>query len=99
MNLRGDVLWLICGHDAPGMPQEVEHRQIRCDLAVRQTAPAQIRQPTPAQAMLELYEQARLANARCAYYPYQLAAAGLDLGKQRVQGRQLVPTSTNGPRR
>jgi hypothetical protein len=34
-DLRGDVLWLICGHDATGMPQEVEHRQIRCCLTVR----------------------------------------------------------------
>jgi hypothetical protein len=24
-DLRGDVLWLICGHNAPGMPQDVEH--------------------------------------------------------------------------
>jgi hypothetical protein len=42
--------------------------------------------------MLELYEQTRLANARCANYPYQLAAAGFDLSEQHVQGRQLVLT-------
>jgi hypothetical protein len=42
--------------------------------------------------MLELYEQARLAYARCTNYSYQLAAAGLDLGEQPVQGRQLMST-------
>jgi hypothetical protein len=63
------------------MTQKGEHRKIWRRLTVRQTTPTQIRQAAPAQAVLELYKQARLAKARCTDYAHHLAVAGLDLGK------------------
>src|SRR5206468_12234803 len=51
---------------------------------------------SPLQAVVELSEQSRLANARLAYNPHHLAAPRLHLRQQRMQGGQGLRTPHEG---
>ena len=57
VDFGGDVLRAIGIRDATVVPQQVEHRQVRCRTAVGETASGAIRQPSPPQTTAKLIDE------------------------------------------
>jgi hypothetical protein len=53
----GDVLGSVSIRNATVVPQQVEHREVRCRTPIGETASGAIRQPSPPQTTAELIDQ------------------------------------------
>jgi hypothetical protein len=76
-HLLGDPLRAVGVPDPEVLAQDVEHRQIGHRPAVGRAGPLQVRDPLPAQALPELEEQPRLADAGLAEDADHLAVSPL----------------------